>query len=56
MLAVIKKNAKVANTRLAKPDRPHHKFTFPLAVFFFFFFPLCAQSLFADDIYIYGSS
>jgi DnaJ domain len=51
MLAVIKKNAKA--TRLAKADRAHHKFTLPLAVFCFFFFPLCAQWVFADDIYIY---
>src|SRR5262249_39493332 len=47
MLAVIKKNAKVANFRIA-----HHKFTVPL-VFFFFFSGLSAQWAFADDIYIY---
>ena len=37
MLAVIKKNAKVINFRLAKADRAHHKFTLPLAVFCFCF-------------------
>jgi DnaJ domain len=47
MLAVIKKNAKVANFRIA-----HHKFTVPL-VFCFFVFRLSAQWVFADDIYIY---
>jgi hypothetical protein len=53
MLAVIKKNAKVTNFRLAKADRAHHKFTLPLTVFCFFFFRLCAQWVFADDIHIY---
>jgi hypothetical protein len=52
-LAVIKKNAKVINFRLAKADRAHHKFTLPLAVFCFFLFTLCAQWVFADDIHIY---
>ena len=47
MQTVIKKNAKVANFRIA-----HHKFTVPL-VFCFFFFRLSAQWAFADDIYIY---
>ena len=47
MQTVIKKNAKVANFRIA-----HHKFTVPLA-FCFFFFRLSAQWAFADDIYIY---
>jgi len=51
--AVIKKNTKVTNFRLAKADRAHHKFTRLLAVFCFFFFPLCAQWVFADDNYIY---
>jgi hypothetical protein len=50
MLAPIKKNVKV---RLAKADRAHNKFTLPLAVFCFFFFPLCAQWVFAADVYIY---
>src|SRR4030095_86300 len=53
MLAVIKKNAKVTNFRLAKADRGHHKFTPPLAVLCFFFSPLFAPWVFADDIYIY---
>lgn len=43
----------MTNFRLAKDDRAHHKFTLPLAVFCFFFFPLCAQWVFADDILIY---
>src|SRR5215468_10455906 len=47
MLAVIKKNAQVANSRIA-----HHKFSVPL-VFCFFFSGLSAQWVFADDIYIY---
>jgi DnaJ domain len=46
-------NAKVTNFRLAKADRAHYEFTLPLAVFCFLFFPLCAQWVFADDIYIY---
>jgi DnaJ-like protein len=50
---VIRKKANVINFRLAKADRAHHKFTLPLAVFCFFFSPLCAQWVFADDIYIY---
>jgi DnaJ domain len=53
MLAMITKNAKVTNFRLAKVDRAHHKFTLSLAVFCFSFFPLCAQWVYADDIYIY---
>ena len=53
MLAAIKKHAKLTNFRLAKADRAHHKFTLPLAVFCFFFFPLRAQGVFAADIYIY---
>ena len=53
MLAVIKKNAKVTNFRLAKADRAHHKSTLSFAVFCFSFFPLCAQWVFADDIHIY---
>jgi hypothetical protein len=52
VLAVIKKNAKVTNFRLAKADRARHKFTLPLAVCcFFFFFLLCTQWVFANDIY-----
>ena len=47
MQTVIKKNAKLANFRIA-----HHKFTVPL-VFCCFFFRLSAQWAFADDIYIY---
>jgi hypothetical protein len=50
---VIRKKANVINFRLAKADRAQHKFTLPLAVLCFFFFPLCAQWVFADDIYIY---
>jgi hypothetical protein len=53
MLAVIKKNAKATIFRLAKANRAAHQFTLPLAVFCFFFFPLCAQWVFADDIHIY---
>ena len=41
------------NFRLAKADRAHHKFTLSFAMFCFFFFPLCAQRVFADDIHIY---
>jgi DnaJ domain len=43
----------VTNFRLAKADRAHHKFTLPLAVLCFFFSPLFAPWVFADDIYIY---
>jgi DnaJ domain len=50
---VIRKKANVINFRLSKADRAHHKFTLPLAVFCFFFFPLCAPWVFADDIHIY---
>jgi DnaJ domain len=46
-------NANVINFRLAKADRAHHKFSLPLAVLCFSFFPLSAQSVFADDIHIY---
>ena len=46
-------NANVINFRLAKADRAHHKFTLPLAVLCFFFFPLFAPWVFADDIHIY---
>jgi hypothetical protein len=53
ILAVIKKNAKVTNVRLPKAERAHHKFTLSLAMFCFFFFRLCAQWVFADDIHIY---
>jgi uncharacterized Zn finger protein (UPF0148 family) len=53
MLAVIKKNAKVTNSRVAKAERADHKFTLSLAVFCFFFSPLCAHWVFADDIHIY---
>lgn len=53
MLAVIKKTTKVRNFRVTKADRPHRKFTLPRAVLCFFLFTLCAQWVFADDIYIY---
>ena len=46
-------HAKVTNFRLAKADRAYHKFTLPLAVFCFFFFPLRTQWVLAADIYIY---
>jgi hypothetical protein len=46
-------NANVINFRLAKADRVHHKFTPPLAVLCFFFSPLFAPWVFADDIHIY---
>ena len=50
---MIRKKANVINFRLAKAHRAHHKFTLPLAVLCFFFFPLCAPWVFADDIHIY---
>lgn len=48
---MIKKNAEA--TRLAKADCAHHTFILSLAACCFSFFPLCAQWVFADDIYIY---